>query len=358
MRIDLFCNDGSPLGLIPPDIYGKGVGGAELAMMSWAETMAKRGHQIRVFNNPIESGAFDGVQYLPQSLFDPSADRDVFITYRSPNPFTRIAKADVKIHWSCDQYTIGHFGRDIVPYVDYVVCISPYHRDYYQKQYGGGEKVGYFDLGVRLEDYDQDIEKVPGRCIFCSVPDRGLKILRQCWPKIKEQVPHASLVITSDYTLWGSPDPANHQHKISWSGLPDVMFVGKIPRAELVKEQLRAVCQPYPCTYEELFCISTAECQVAGAFPITSEIGALKTTNEAVYLQGDPSSEDWQKELVDQMFLMLTLDTDWKLARLRDRARQRFDWQRICNQWERLIEGDGFEQGITREIELAEAQIS
>ena len=63
LKIDLYCNDGSPLGVTPPDIYGRGVGGAELSMMSWAETMARRGHQVRIYNNPLALGVHDGVEY-------------------------------------------------------------------------------------------------------------------------------------------------------------------------------------------------------------------------------------------------------------------------------------------------------
>lgn len=238
MRIDLYCNDGSPLGIIPPDIYTRGVGGAELSMMTWAETMARRGHIVRVFNNPPMTGVFDGVEYYPQSAFTPSENRDVFIVYRSPNQHVKTAKAEVKIHWSTDQYTIGDFGRDIFPFVDKVVCISPYHVEYHRNRYNVEEsKVGYFDLGVRIQDYEGlEVDKIPGRCIWCSVPDRGLDLMQILWPRIKEQVPDASLVITSDYTLWGSSNPGNHQYRLNFITLPDVIFLGKIGREQLAKE--------------------------------------------------------------------------------------------------------------------------
>lgn len=340
LTIDLYANDGSPLGLTPEMIYTRGVGGAELAMMTWAETMAGRGHEVRVFNNPGRPGNHNGVLYLPQGAFNPTQKRDVFIAYRSPNPFIKIVKAGLKIHWSCDQYTVGDFRRDIVPYVDKVVCISPYHEAYYRERYGGD--VGYLDLGVRLEDYGQGIEKSPGRCIFCSVPDRGLVILRHVWPAIKAAVPYASLVITSDYRLWGAPDACNSQHKMSWRGLPDVEFVGAIPRRQLIEEQLRATCQPYSATYEELFCISAAECQVAGATPVTTPIGALQTTNQwGKQIKGEPTSQEWQGRFIEAVVKALTGNGKGRQAMQRQ-ARRRFDWNVICEQWERLIETGEF----------------
>ena len=37
LKIDLLCNDGSPIGVTPLNIYGRGVGGAELSMMTLME---------------------------------------------------------------------------------------------------------------------------------------------------------------------------------------------------------------------------------------------------------------------------------------------------------------------------------
>lgn len=344
LSIDLYANEGSPLNIVPPDIYGRGVGGAELAMMSWAETMASRGHHVRIYNSPSTPGHYDGVEYLMQSDFQPRDPRDVFVVYRSPNRYTRLASANVKLFWSCDQYTSGDFRAEIFPYVDRTVCISPYHVDYHKKRYEVEDsKIGYFDLGVRLQDYDLEVEKVAGRCIYCSVPDRGLDLLHILWPRIKERVPHASLVITSDYTLWGAANPLNQQHRLRWLYHQGVQFFGKVPRKQLVEEQLKAVCQPYACQYEELFCISAAECQVARAVPVTSSTGALATTNQwGVIVPGEMQTRAWQDEFVDRVCVILSYPEksgDGAIRELaRDAARRRFDWQTICEQWEYLIE--------------------
>jgi glycosyltransferase involved in cell wall biosynthesis len=338
LSIDVYCNDGSPLHISPPDIYGRGVGGAELAMMTWAETMAGRGHRVRVFNNPNTQGVYSGVEYLNQSSFNWREDRDVMVSFRSPNRYVRTARANVKLFWSTDQQTVGDYARDIFPYTDRTICISPFHVNYHLKRYAPPpEMIGYFDLGVRVEEYDQPIEKVPGRCIFCSVPERGLEVLRLMWPRIKERVPNASLVITSDYTLWGSPNPLNQEHRLNWLHHKDVEFMGKIPRARLVEEQLRAEVMPYSGTYEELFCISAAECQVAGAIPVTSGLGALPTTNEwGIVLKGNALDGEWQAGFVNVVSAYLQRGVESQpMQRL---ARTRFDWNTICAQWEHLIE--------------------
>jgi len=348
MIIDIYANDGSPLDISPPTIYGRGVGGAELSMMTWAETMVKRGHQVRVYNNPDNIGDYDGVEYLPQHVFNPGESRDVFIIYRSPNPHVASAKAGIKIHWSTDPYTIGNFGTDIVPHVDAAVCISPYHLAHYRAQYTGPDtqdKVGYIDLGVRMQDYDIEVERIENHCIFCSIPDRGLPLVRTMWPQIKKAVPDATLTITSDYTLWGV-GPQNHQHRMNFLHVEGVEFVGAIPRKELAKKQLEAQILLYPCIFEEMFCISAAECQVAGAIPVTPPVAALETTNEfGVLVPGHPNDPGWLNHYAELIIKMM-VDQEGQAA-IRDEmmpaAANRFRWDRICAEWENLFETGEFQ---------------
>lgn len=346
--IHVYANDGSPIGLIPPDIYERGVGGAELSLMTWAETMVQRGHEVTIYNNPRTPGAYEGVTYRPQADFKPREHRDVFIAWRSPNPFTRLTSAEVRLFWSTDQYTVGNFATDIFPIVDRVICISPYHVKYHKQRYGiNGDKIGYFDLGVRQQDYEQEVEKVPGRAIWCSVPDRGLSILHSLWPEIKKRVPHASLVITSDYTLWGSPGPRNHQFRLDWMHVPDVQFLGNINRRQLAREQLAAEVMPYTNQptqndIQELFCISAAECQVAGAYPITTSYGSLPTTNKwgCVIQNGNMMDASWREQFIEATTEAIIQPL--KRNGMQKKAARRFDWQAICAKWEHLIETGKF----------------
>lgn len=352
-RISLYCNDGSPLGVIPESIYTDGVGGAELSLLSWAEIMAQRGHTVTVYNNPEEPVSQDDgrLQFKPQDDYRPDEPQDVFIVFRSPNKYVQASQAPIKIHWSMDQYTVGQFDRDIFPFVDKVVCISPFHKQFFKATYNvDPRKVIHIDLGVRLNDYEATVQKVPGRCIFCSISDRGLDVLHSVWGAVLEAVPHASLVITSDYRLWfrtkadvyqGLHRAGNTSHRLQWlaSRFPDVTFLGAVDRKQMVNEQQRAVCQPYPCTYDELFCVSTAECQVAGAVPITATTGALATTNEfGTLVGGDPRSGAFQRAFAEAVIEELkTYDPD-RIDSVSEQARRRFDWQRIAAEWEALFD--------------------
>lgn len=350
MLIDLFTHqNGSPNKLIPADIHDRGVGGAELAMMTWAQVMAERGHEVRIYNDPRQSGEHDGVLYRARREFEPSKSRDVFINFRSPTEHTSKVKAGMRLHWSCDQQTIGDYQHDIVPHADKIVCISPRHLTYYSQRYGvKPPKIGYFDLGVRLNDYDIDPppERHLNRFIFCSVPMRGLEVVHEIWPTIKEAIPEAELAITADYRLWGAATAGDEAFRLNFINTPGVEYYGKLPRARLIEEQLAAAVHLYPCTYDELFCISAAECQVAGAWPITSNEGALPTTNEFGTVFNFPGqkigSSPWREKYIEALLATVKMIGPDERQEMRSRARERFDWHVICAQWEHLIETEEF----------------
>lgn len=339
MRIDFICNDGSPIGVVPEDIYGKGVGGAELALLTLTEELERRGHDVWVYNNPRKPP--DGsVKFATQQDFCDGHYADVLVVFRSPNPAVHQANAGRRVFWSCDQQTVGNFYKDIFPYVDLILTISPFHREYFiQNWKAEPTKTLSLDLGIRTKDYDDEVERIPDKLIFCSVPDRGLVQLQKAWRSILREVPGASLVITGDYTLWGAANPLSHNYRMIFAREPRVEYLGNIPRRELVRHQLQAQVLAFPCIYEELFCISVAECQVAGAFPVTSTKGALETTNEwGVKLDGDPETQPWIGAFVDEVVKILkTEDMSERRSTMMRESRQRFSIERAADDWEDLV---------------------
>ena len=341
MKIHILCNDGSPLGITHRDIFGKngrvGVGGAELAMLTLAEGWTKGGHQVVLFNDPLRQGE-SPFEQRNISDFERDTQSDVLIVFRSPNQKVLSANTGLRVWMSTDQYTVSDF-KHFAQFVDKIVTISPYHSNYFQRVYGIENSIP-IDLPVRMWEYEQAVEKVPNRLIFTSVPDRGLGIVAETFPKIKEQIPDASLVITSDYRLWGVASPMNQQYLQMFMRMGGVEFLGAVPRERLVQEQLKAQIHYYPCVYEELFCIAVAESQVAGALPITTTIGALSTTNTGITIDGDANHE-----VTKQRFIQTTIESlknpflSTTQALTQKFARDRFSLDRILDEWNRKVFG-------------------
>ena len=336
MRIDILCDNeegASFLGVTMKTMWGEdnqiGVGGAELALLTMCEGWHNAGHTVTLYNNPRDNESLFEQRHTDR--FDPHASRDALIVFRSP--CARAILADgLKVWWSTDQYTRGKF-KEFHKYMDRTVCISQFHSEYFAHTYNI-HNAHVVDLPVRTHDYENSgVQKIQNRFIFTSVPDRGLDNLWRMWHSIKKSIPDASLVITSDYRLWGVGEARNEKHRVRWLQHDDIHFMGAIPRKKLLEEELKAEIFLYPSSYEELFCISVAEAQVAGAYPITSAIGALPTTNMGTVLHVDASDPR-----NDVTFIANVMEIDRnKISELQEKAIKRFNVDNIIKQWDERI---------------------
>jgi glycosyltransferase involved in cell wall biosynthesis len=341
MKLHVLANDGSPLGVTTKSIWGQdgrfGVGGAELAILTLCEGWQERGYDVTFYNNPNEGGA-SSFKQKTLGEFDPSEDRDVLIIFRSPNERVRGAKGK-RVWFSTDQFTVGNFAT-FSQEVEKIVTISPFHDKYFRDMYGIFNTT-VIDLPVRINDYksrSHDHKKQSKKCIYTSVPDRGSVALRAAWALIHREVPEASLVLTSDWRLW---NPEIDQSvilpwKLPFASLPNVSYIGAVKRDELIQHQLEADLLLYPCTYDELFCITVAEAQVAGAIPITSKFGAVETTNEfGVQIPGIPTEPVFVEAFVDAAVRRLQYPyLREEQIEMQQKAEERFSLDRILQQWE------------------------
>lgn len=342
MKIHVLCRDGSPLGVTEKTLRGEdgrlGVGGAELALLTMCRAWQMYGNDVILYNDPKESGV-SNFEQRPIASFNPHEDRDILIIFRSPNPSVHHANG-LKVWWSCDSYTIDDF-RAFAPQVDKIVTISPFHAKYFKDMYGIQNSIP-IDLPVRTWEYkDVDIStKKPKQCIFTSIPDRGLMELHAAWPRIQSQVPDANLIITSDWRLWADwcTIEQTRDYRLAYSRHPNITYLGAVKRDELIRIQMESALHIYPCTFLEQFCISVAESQVAGTFPVTSDSGALATTNMGRVLHGSPSDPNWQDAFVTNVVELLN---DPKLPDkqnwVREVAKKRFSIENILSQWDQKV---------------------
>ena len=277
---------------------------------------------------------------LPIDGFTPEDERDVVIVWRSPNERLTPDTVGLKVWVSCDQKTMGDFGKFALK-VDKIVTISDRHADYFRDIYGIQDTIT-IDIPIRVWEYEEnEVEKVPYRCIFNHMPDRGVMQLHAVWAEIVRDVPDASLVITSDWRLWSEwADPqATQQFKAKFARLPGVTYLGAVKRDELIKHQLEAQLELYPSSYDELFCISTAENQVAGCFPITNDWGALATTNMGMIIPGSPFTPEWSKKFVTNAVSLLRNQDllEEKAKEVQRLAKERFALNRVLKIWDEEV---------------------
>jgi glycosyltransferase involved in cell wall biosynthesis len=273
------------------------------------------------------------------NAFQEGEDRDVLIGFRVLDEHFARAKAGIKVWLSCDQYATGDF-KQFHQWANKTVCISNFHAKYFAEHYDIFDAVS-IPIPVRMSDYVGIVDKkVHQRCLFSSVPDRGLDILAIAWPRIVQQVPEASLVITSDYRLWNQPNPFNDRHRQAFIRMPNVQFMGAVPRLRLLQEQMKAEVMPYSSEYPELFCIAVAEAEYAGCWPITSDIGALATTNMGTVIKGDAKNYAWIDQFVTETVTELQKsneDCEHRADLIHHWANIQFNPRDILDQWNREV---------------------
>lgn len=338
LKIDVVSLGGSPTNVTEQSIYGIdgriGVGGAELGILTLCRMWHNAGHNVTFFNEGKEHGS----EFHHDNLrnFDRHQQRDILIVFRSPLPpeMLRHAKGK-KIWYSNDQFTSGDYGS-FRRYVDDVVVISEFHKEYFKTMYGIFD-AKVIDIPIRTWEYPET-PKVKNSCIFTSVPDRGLLQLAPIWSRIVERVPDASLTITGDWSLWDGGDYSEsiRQYRMAFAGKPNVTYRSAVKREELVKIQGTAEFHLYPGIYDELFCISVAESQVAGAIPITSTTGAINTTNRfGVKIGGIPRSAEFIDTFVDTVVGLMKQDRP--LDDISSKAKEEFGSESILAKWDELF---------------------
>jgi glycosyltransferase involved in cell wall biosynthesis len=192
------------------------------------------------------------------------------------------------------------------------LALSPFMRQQLQEMVTA-RGMGILPPPVALEDYEAYEDARGQVMLYCSVPDRGLYYLKDLFPAIRKRVPGATLVITSDFTLWGRAS-AKAAFMRFFEHQPGTEYLGHVSRTKLVAEQHRARVLAYPCTFEEGFCIAAAECMAAGAVPVTTNAFALTTTvgDAGILIEGRPRSWFYRRRFVSAATTLLTDGREWR----------------------------------------------
>lgn len=341
MKISILTVGGSPQLISEKTIFGDGVqlgvGGAELTILTLCKAWTEAGHDVTLYNNPREVGA-SCFKQANEKDFDPDEDRDILLYFRGPNPRGLKAKGK-KIWFSTDQYTIGSY-TDLAKEVDKIVTISSFHAEYFKKQYGI-ENTTVIDIPVRDWEYTDVVEKDPMQVLFCSVPERGLMELVPIWKLITDEVPEAQLYITSDHRLWDASVPVNStmKYRMAFAEFESVHYLSVVNRKDLIDLQMRSSIHLYPNQYSELFCIACAECQYAGAYPITSGVGALATTNMGFIAQHHPATPEGQHEMASAVvnYLKHPAVLQYMSGYIKELAHNRFSVETALESWDEVL---------------------
>lgn len=128
------------------------------------------------------------------------------------------------------------------------------------------------------------MSKKPYSVGYFSSYDRGLQCLLEMWPKIKEQVPEATLDVAYGWTVFdkvhsNNPDMMQWKFKMLQLLKQDgVTEHGRLSHTELAKLMKSIKVWAYPTEFTEIHCITALKAQAAGCWPVVTTVAALKET--------------------------------------------------------------------------------
>ena len=281
----------------PAAIDGRGLGGSETALVRVAAALAARGHQVTVYAD-TSAGVVDGVAYRPCERWDPGDPVDAVVVSRVPELFDHEIAAPIRVLWCHDAYyttlTPERAGR-----MTSVVVLSEWQRDLFAGRYPSvAGKLRIVRNGIRLYDDDgrarfEGAEQAFGdrapRCIYSSQPNRGLDVLLEVWPEIRQRVPEAELDVYYGWEVYDQIAERSHQmrgYRVLLDHLLDraggeaggVLMRGRLSQAELHAAMARARIWSYPTAAPETSCIGAMEARAAGLAIVTSDFAALSET--------------------------------------------------------------------------------
>jgi len=325
------------------------LGGTESAVVYLADALAEAGHVVRVYNGCADARRFRAVEY--HRWQDIRADAledapDVLISIRDWSLIGQNRFAPLQLLWTGDPpdqpSARGLEIREHRTAIDYFVFQSQWHAGAYRTTRGiDAWRIVRTRLGFAPVARTRSVDRRPPRLIYASTPCRGLDLLLEWFPIIRQRCPEAELRVCSSLRLYGvseEDDRAQFGALYERARQPGVVMLGSLPQPALAAEYEQARVLAYPNRRPETFCITVVEAQAAGCPVVTSTFGALPETvgNGGVCVSGDPDSDPtFRDRFVDEVVAMLTDDDRWcEASRVaRERAAGHYNWRAIASEW-------------------------
>ena len=331
-----------------PEVHAKrGLGGSETAVVEMAKRLAARGCRVRVYCDTPKEGTWDGVDYYHWNQSRPDKC-DVLISWRTAK-LLMVCPAKVRLVWAHDVTVPGMTYPQAIR-ADRILALSEWHKRNLMQAHGLHEShVWVTRNGIDPARFQRDdVKRDPHRVLYTSSPDRGLAVLLDMWPRIRERVPDASLRVFYGFAGWSMSAEARHDEherylirslQARMKEMPGVEYVGSVDQGRLAKEMLGAGVWALPTWFEETFCIGAAEAQAAGMRVVCTRLAALReiAAPYCTLVTGDWLSDEYQDTFVKEVVDAMHEQGVWQGAPSREAhaatSRERFSWEGVADEW-------------------------
>ena len=358
-----------------------GIGGSEYSMLKLAYRLQSKGYDVTVAGD-VNTGWLWGVQWVNQ---------DMLSSNRGPRGLSEAHDVRIKNHYNIiignnyisyikhledasisfdkayfwmhnEDYYPWYKGGELNEYKSYfkhpklkaIIGVSKFHANILKENasklfdYTPHEAHTYIrsiDNAIDLNDYtewknepitiDTD-NKVKGRIIWSSSPDRGLDMILSNWSDWKAKRPDLSLVVCSP------PYSVDWLDKKMLKGLKDVEWKANLCPLDLKREIAKAEYWIYCSDYVETYCISALEMMMGKVKIMTTGTGNIMSLigngdrGEICTMDPDTVINDLLNDINKPIYN--TRQTN-KVNKAFTWARNE-NWDNRVNEWIKMIDND------------------
>ena len=322
-----------------PHTLDKGMGGSEEAIVYLSRELAKLGKRVTVFGE------------VPKA-YDDYVAKNKFVAWRPWKHIDKRDTFDTLVIWRAPQFADQFKAKKIL--IDMhdklpVKVVRPlenatymFKSQYHKNLYPEVTKSEVVPNGVLVEQFDKEYKKKKYSVGYFSAYYRGLEVLLALWPKIKEQVPQATLDIYYGWGSWVSvegEDDFYHRMNKKFEALKEhgVTEHGRVSHEELAKVMSQTKVWAYPTEFTEIFCITAIKAQLARCKSVITDVAALKETggSQASVIETDLiySDEYSRKKFVDAVVKALKSD-----EKIDPKEAKKYAWNKVAKQWLEVID--------------------
>lgn len=346
-----FITDGEPFHGASPE--ERALGGSETALVQMARALVARGHEVQVFCRCPAPGDYLGVLYRDRGDLVRAAGEerwDVLVVSRFFTALDLPLQAGLKVLWNHDILDKPQALAQRLDSLDLALVLSRFHGwDYARRLPEIAPKLAVtrngLDLGL-LDQASRGVRPVPGRAVYVSRPERGLKLLlEQIWPRLLERAPGAALTVCGYNVSHTDIHPALQEEYARIDSLlastPGVEVMGALAKQDYYRHLASCQVMLYPCVFPEISCIAALEAQALGLPVLTSDAFALSETvlSSEFRVPGQPGSPEYvEAYAAGAAELFAQPDRARETARAaRDQVREQCDWAVIAAEWEEMF---------------------
>lgn len=336
----------------PKSIAKKGSGGSEEAIITLTEGLAARGWNVTVYNNcGTEESIHNGVTYKPYLAWNYRDKQDVTIIWRNPGMCKydiNSTKVFVDMH---DVIPAGEFTQDRIDRITKVFFKSTWHRELFPNV--PDEKCVILPNGIDVAAFSQDVERDPKLVVNTASPVRSLSALIEVMKLVRKEVPDAKMQwaygwTTTDYGLKTDEKYGPWKESVL-KGMEEAGIepLGRLTFKEIATLYQQANVYAYPTGFPEIDCISITKAMAAGAYPVTTDYGAIKekagfgsfisypdnheSPGQIDYAAGPEVYQEFANQIVN---LLNNPPPEDQRTAMREWAKSKFDWQHIIQTWD------------------------